>query len=125
MTLQIRTFSLEGIEDTVFEGYSTGDMWNGWECPLFSFEVAQQLMTIFNKLGLDNMIYKPDSFICKNLEDLPESESFEGIMVEDQKLYPIGAYCWCWREAEEMSLADMNEMDAKHPDWQAPRKIKM
>src|SRR5262245_59270756 len=39
------------IEDHVgpYPGYTNGRTWNGWACPLFPREVADQIMALWNK----------------------------------------------------------------------------
>jgi len=87
------------IEDSgKYLGLSDGRTWNGWQCPLFTFEVAQQIAKDFSVYD-DKLIYDEanDTFIYKT-DDYPddESDTFEAIMIDGKKFYAIGAGSWCW-----------------------------
>lgn len=90
-----------GIEECKYMGFTQGQYWNGWECPYFTLEVAQQVAKDFSVFD-DKLIYdeKSDSFIYST-EDYPEGEfdTFSPVIIDGKKLYPIGAFSWCW-EAE-------------------------
>ena len=85
-----------------YEGYTDGRLWNGWECPWFTKEMAEEIMRDLNKDGVETE-YNPetDSYIIKS-EDWDEPDVFDGndVKTEDgiQHLYPIGAWCWIWDE---------------------------
>ena len=53
-------------EGPIYEGYTNRDPWNGWECPLFTKEVADQIAMEVND-GYSTMTYNKvnDCFIYK------------------------------------------------------------
>ena len=93
-----------------YEGYTDGRLWNGWECPWFTKEVAEQIMRDLNRDGVETEYdATTDSYIIQEEEwDLPGV--FEGYDVETEDgikhLYPIGAWCWIWDEVQEEYLDD-------------------
>jgi hypothetical protein len=77
-----------------FEGYTFGELWNGWACPLFTFEVAEQIrLSSVNEdfvltYDKNSDTYSVDGDICTPLEIEYEGQKF--------KVYGIGAYGWTW-----------------------------
>lgn len=99
-------FDLDG--PAVFEGYTNGDSWNGWECPAFTFEVASQI--IQQQQVDDNTAFydeRLDSFIVifQLTDDEPIVEVYKGALTEvdgeEVMLYAIGSYGWCWNAVIE------------------------
>ena len=37
---QSARFSIDSLPETIFEGFTTGETWNGWACPYFTHKVA-------------------------------------------------------------------------------------
>lgn len=105
------------IEDgPIFEGYTKGDHWNGWECPYFDYDVAKKI--------LSSDIYCPDYFfdpIRKTFLAMDvngDFEAFEGDVYEvadcgSMVLYPIGTGSWIWSKAYIM---DEVRIAKNHPD---------
>lgn len=93
-----QTFSMEWLPQATFQGYTRGDTWNGWECPLFPFESARRIadavseyQTAFYDEGADEFVFE--------VED--DSERFGAVEVKDiGKLYPIGTGAWIWEKHE-------------------------
>lgn len=112
-SLQAATFSLDaynsGEVEIFFHGFTDGQRWNGFACPSFTLEDAQRLAAINNVTPYCGHIkYDPDrdAFIFDEHGDggdtalaLPSVE-FGAVTVEGQKLYSIGAFAWCWYEAD-------------------------
>jgi hypothetical protein len=100
-------FNIDAIPDTVFEGYSDGDTWNGFACPYFEKDVAEHVLRASVRNGY-SWTYDADrdAFIVRSIQDPPdyEPEEFLGqsIMVNGQKItvYGIGAYFWIWGMVE-------------------------
>lgn len=95
-------FVLDAFEDEQFEGYTTGETWNGFACPYLTFESAQRLMAVLSAEG-QTAFYDAaaDQFVCaeEDYEDDPDrygAASVEGI----GKLYPVGTRVWTWAEVE-------------------------
>lgn len=92
-------FSLEGIEG-VFKGWTNGQLWNGWEMPLFEFQEAQKLITALNDLKVGYDLAK-DVFIATNGDAEDEvwpAQLITALGPNHIKVYPIGAGSWCWEE---------------------------
>jgi len=88
-----------------FVALTEGDHWNGWECPYFTREEGLRLVEAWNAVtdeasGRGPARYDIDNdrfeFTLGGEVDTFGAESVEGV-----KLYPIGAYGWCWEECEE------------------------
>lgn len=85
-----------------YEGYTDGALWNGWECPWFTKEVAEEMMRDFIKEGGEAKYNsETDSYTFLG-ENWGSADVFGGedVDTEDgiQHLYPIGAWCWIWDE---------------------------
>ena len=87
-------FSIDG--GTAYAGVSNGRRWNGWECPLFTKEVAER---IFQDAGL-KYDYLPDTDEFRMLNEWahPEEDPYEyakGVTHFGVRMYPI-MDGWCW-----------------------------
>ena len=102
-----------------YKGFTFGDTWNGFASPLFTFDVAKQVLEDSIKL---NNKYVPkndqysfkynkgrDTFFLKFAEehsncDEPGSWIYEGKDIEYKgktyHVYPIGAWEWIWESKE-------------------------
>ena len=89
-------FSLADGE-RVFEGWSNGQLWNGWEMPRFEFAVCGEIL---KSLGDEQARFdeKADAFVTMtNGEE--EAWAAEEITITDGsriKVYPVGAGSWIW-----------------------------
>ena len=118
MPLVKATFGLP-CEDEVFEGFHDPEIrWNGYACPLFTFEVAEQVAAVVTRSFATNpdaevVVYNPDTDVFveylagynhprtgDGAEDGGPSpcETFEPMRMAGQKLYSIGGFEWCWFE---------------------------
>lgn len=84
-----------------YDGYTDGSLWNGWECPWFTKEAADQIAREVND-GYSSMTYNKvnDCFIYKEYGD-EEPNFFKGEDIQGKHLYPVGAYSWIWDKADE------------------------
>ena len=109
VTYRSARFVVDGIEEE-FAGFTAGDFWNGWACPVFTRQVAEQVLAASETNGY-RWQYNPASnaFEVRH-EDDPEDyepQIFNGVTVtfEDGHsidVYAIGAYSWTWTEAEQV-----------------------
>jgi hypothetical protein len=96
-------FCIDGLADT-FEGYTSGEKWNGWECPYFAKSVAEQILELSRANGY-SWVYqeKTDAFAVTHPDDpsdySPEVFKAAQISTDDGQVtvYPVGAYSWSWR----------------------------
>jgi hypothetical protein len=90
-------FSIDGMEGE-FEGWSDGTLWNGWEKPCFTREVAERILEASGY----RWSYDPsaDEFtIVASEEDEPEQFKGETIQLGDGgsvTAYFVGAGAWVW-----------------------------
>jgi hypothetical protein len=105
MGMRKAKFSLEGF-DGVFEGYTFGQRWNGWQVPYFTKEVGLKIMEAMAEDEGNHPKYdeERDMFVVSNdyddaTEEFPAME-FAGDG-EIHKLYPIGSGSWVWDEEVE------------------------
>ena len=89
------------IEDgPIYDGYTNGNHWNGWACPWFTKEVADQIATEVNAdAPYCTMHYDKanDAFVYKAKGD---DECI--YKANTQGLYPIGNGDWRWDNLREM-----------------------
>ena len=94
-----------------FEGWTTGQRWNGWECPYFEFDTAIWLVDAWNNAAFGEEEYQArydeerDEF-CFCDGELEEWDCFGAQTIEIEgktiKVYPIGAFCWIWSDEEDL-----------------------
>jgi hypothetical protein len=112
MPLQPTKFSIDTISDVLLDGFSSGETWNGWDCPYFTFEQAQKVIEAFNtsqQIGGENVKARYDTeqdAFCFFFESSGESEDFPAEEIDGQKYYPIGAGCWIWERAGKWDNAN-------------------
>lgn len=81
------------------------EYWNGWACPYFTKEQADRFVDAYNEIvtgeiGSDSINKgrydrQQDAFVFFN-ESAEEDEVFVAETIGGRKLYPIGAFSWCW-----------------------------
>ena len=105
MTAQFRkaTFTLDSLPNVAFEGFTDGSTWNGFACPYFTFDVAEDILQQSEVNGYRwDYDADQDVFLVWHEEDSadwePEPISAVQISVGDSlyKSYPVGAYTWTW-----------------------------
>ncbi len=99
-----------GPESTTYEGYTSGEKWNGFDCPLFELEESLKIMKDFNDLNEElelniKLVYDPDQdHFTEEDENYDEDEYvvYEPLLINTpdgtKKLYPIGTGYWTWEE---------------------------
>lgn len=96
-------FAWDGAERK-WEGYTSGHRWNGWECPMFTLGVAQDLAATTQAEEGDKIVYDPDKdcFIHTNYGDTegyPQTACSTLIDGKYVRLYEV-ADGWCWDEVK-------------------------
>lgn len=86
----------------MYDGCTDGDHWNGWACPWFTREVAEQIAREVND-GYCTMCYDKanDAFVYKGYGE-EGTNIFKGKDIQGKHLYPVGAYSWIWDDLSEM-----------------------
>lgn len=99
-------FRIESLGYRTFEGFTRDEHWNGWACPYFNFEQAQEVLKNHNELrhivGQKNLAFydaATDAFVFPS-SDGDDLETFTAFQENNQKYYPVGAFCWIWEETE-------------------------
>jgi hypothetical protein len=96
-------FTLEGLDDQSFEGWSDGSLWNGFEKPLFELDDA---CLVLEALGVD-CSHDPSRLLLRAFIDQGEGleevswaaekiEAADGGFVE---VFGVGAGAWMWDQA--------------------------
>lgn len=83
-----------------FDGWSNGELWNGWEMPRFEFAVCRAILKALGD-GQGRFDERAEAFITARNEQ-EEAWSHEEITIADGsriKVCPLGAGSWTW-EAE-------------------------
>lgn len=95
-------------DETAYEGYTTGETWNGWACPMFTREVAEQITATVKAEDWEGGTVTFDEYLQTFVwesEGITEttgfSETFDFTDTEHGRLYPIGAGSWIWSEVKE------------------------
>jgi len=91
------------------EGYTFGDTWNGWACPMFTLEVCMEIANHLHNLygltefGKEILTYDADKdmFVCYEDDGIDEPWEVYGATTIQYngkaiKVYPIGSYGWVW-----------------------------
>lgn len=92
-------FALDPFEASIFAGFATGENWNGWAVPYFTFAEASRLCEFNNRLaGCGTLSYDAanDMFVLHDPEFPEEQSEFRSVMFDGQKLYSVGGMSWCW-----------------------------
>jgi len=102
--MRLAKFNLESLGYETFEGFTKDEYWNGWDCPYFTFEQASKVLNNYNELrrivdsqNLARYDSEADAFVFPSDEE-NEPETFSFIIENDQKYYPVGAFCRIWEE---------------------------
>jgi hypothetical protein len=89
------------VSEEVFEGWTDGRTWNGWQMPRFERPEAER---VAERLGGGEWRYdaEQDTFVTRALYHKEEVWSAEPVTISDGsvvRLYPIGAGSWRWEVA--------------------------
>lgn len=95
-------FVMESLGETVFDGYTLGEDWNGWACPYFTFEQAESILEAHRKQGIKAWYDEAADQFAFDLNQTGEGDvdAFPSVEVEGRKFYPIGSGCWIWEEEQ-------------------------
>ena len=108
-----------------FDGFTAGGVWNGWSCPLFTFEQAMKIVER-HKEKYPNLPADYDAAtdtFSFETEGTGEADSFTGEDRDGMHVYAIGAYGWTWDErgvhydAEEEEAKPMDRLKVEF--WQS------
>ena len=95
--MQKTKFAIDFLTDKAFEGYTRGENWNGFACPYFTFDQAQQLVEAWKETGSASSYDSGKDEFNFQIND-GEKDSFGAIKFDGTKLYPIGNGCWIWSD---------------------------
>jgi hypothetical protein len=89
--------------DRAFDGWSNGQLWNGWEMPRFELQVG---MEILGWMGDAKARYDADrdAFVTVNQDGEEEVWLAEGVTVTDGsriKVYGLGSGSWTWESGPQ------------------------
>ena len=93
-------FSL-GDSERTFEGWSNGQLWNGWEMPRFEAGIGMEILEFLGSEGA-RFDGKTRAFVTASQEGEEETWPAEEITLTDGsriRAYPLGAGSWIWEEA--------------------------
>jgi hypothetical protein len=95
-------FVIESLGETVFDGYTQGEDWNGWACPFFTFEQAQRIVDAHNEHGIKAWYDEAADLFAFDLNQTGDDDvdAFPSVALEGRTLYPIGSGCWIWEEEQ-------------------------
>jgi hypothetical protein len=101
--LRAAQFAVDGLEGT-FEGYTMGEMWNGWAVPYFPLEEAQRIIAEYaaQPPSLDGQTrgeYDPDRDVIRLYDpSADEWDEIGSVDLDGHTLYPVGSCLWTWEE---------------------------
>lgn len=93
-------FALD-YDEPVFEGWTDGSLWNGWERPVFSLEEGKKIAAYLGPTMLQ-FDEEQDCFVENHPEDPDREPVFYGTVMlglpdgTSVKVYPIGRGEWTW-----------------------------
>lgn len=103
--MRLTNFKIESPGYETFEGFTRGEVWNGWDCPYFDFEQANNILKSCNNLrsiiAQEPLAYYDLSLDAFVFPDEDDSEVFAPFTEDGKKYCPIGAFCWIWEEANQ------------------------
>ena len=84
--------------------------WNGWNCPYFTKEVADEIVDHFADPAILRYDEGNDVYVYYN-ENMDETDYYEPteIIAPDgiRKVYPIGSWFWTWEEVRPQEKAEL------------------
>lgn len=106
MDLTPGLFEISSVQGP-YEGWTSGERWNGWACPYFSREVGLKIAADYTSSGpcfLAEYDAEEDCFRFYD-PDHEEWEAFGAMEVGTRQVYPIGTHFWTWIKVEEPALS--------------------
>lgn len=79
-------FALDAFEGEQFEGYTTGETWNGFACPYLTFESAQRLMAVLSAEGQIAFYDAADQFVCAKEDSKDDPDRYSAADVEGRRI---------------------------------------
>lgn len=117
-----RYFQLDGGE-AVFEGFDTGQTWNGWRCPMFTKEQADAVVADWNATQGDEVEahydQATDTFVFVNHTDENAEERFAR---SKNGLFAVGAWGWCWNLAAGPASVLADHFTGVLRNWLTPEQ---
>ena len=105
MTVLKRVFYIE--DSPLFEGFTEGETWNGWQCPSFTLDIAKNVISMWADDDETSAYYdeRLDMFlVVGSISTEPEVEIYASKTIEYQgesiKVYSIGSQSLCWDVAK-------------------------
>jgi hypothetical protein len=103
-------FVIETADGTAeYQGISLGQLWNGWECPLFELKTALKVLKDFhsycseeNKHDYDFSFFQYDPLYDVIIETyfmdakINFVATHKPIVINNKKYYDIGGFNWTW-----------------------------
>jgi hypothetical protein len=103
------TFDIDGMFGELV-GFTTGQRWNGWACPLFPRESCAALI---ERLPGAHFELARDAFLIPRVDAGPDDEDVEVylpqmIVVDDQlvRVWAVGSGSWTWDETAPAGSRD-------------------
>jgi hypothetical protein len=98
--MEKRSFTIDSLANQKFQGFTSGETWNGWACPYFTFEEAKKIVDAQNANSDHSAHYDEsnDTFVFSFSDD--EKEGYSAENIDGEKLYGIGCGSWIWAEVE-------------------------
>lgn len=98
-----------GVLPGRYDGWTRGETWNGFACPLFDEATTRSVVRDLNASGDGRASLDEGTGVVSVLDDdypgEPERFGPEVVEVEGRpvRLWAIGAMVWAWREAISLS----------------------
>lgn len=98
-----------GIDDETFPAYDNGLRWNGWVCPTFRREVAEEVTAYFNHLNASGPYPEEQDYFLWDGETIihihgayADEPDYEPTRLDPgaNNRYAIGAMEWTWRRTD-------------------------
>ncbi len=100
-------FTLDALVDKgyigPFDGWTTGELWNGWAVPYFEYEEAIEVLAALSGAGQRGEYHSSrDVFLAESPDGETEEYAAETIETASgrKKVYGLGARNWIWSYAE-------------------------
>ncbi|RYZ79393.1 MAG: hypothetical protein EOP04_27830 [Proteobacteria bacterium] len=85
--------------EQTFEGFTTGEDWNGFAVLFFELNVAHQIIDSLSKIGISSGYDSDEDAFWVISDGSDDEELFFSTESEGRKYYPIGSGSWIWEEA--------------------------
>ena len=108
-------FILDDLEGYVAQGYTRDERWNGFACPYFTFEQAQDVVAAWRKQGCAARYdVHADEFIFPcDQGSSGEPNVYPAVLLGGRKFYVLGGCEWAWSEIESERDALQVPTDAR------------